>query len=249
MGVLVDHSKRSRVIQSSRLNPSRCLATKLADVLPTNSWKGETCFLIGGGPSLVGFDWKLLQGCKTIGTNKSFFYYPAEINYSMDYSFFDLIQYAAAAPEHPDHKYHIAWIGYKGLKVFLRRDAKLRFAKDIYFVDVLKEKVVSRDLAKGLSPGNNTGIGALMLAVALGCSRIGLLGYDFKIQGSKTHFHDGYRSQRSDALVRNLEKFRRCLEEFADPLAKQGIEVVNLSPDSLLQRYPKSDIPTFLRGK
>lgn len=217
--------------------------------MPTNSWKGETCFLIGGGPSLAGFDWKLLQGHKTIGVNKSFFYYPAEINYSMDYNFFDLMQYAAAAPEHKDHKYYASWLKYNGFKVFLRRDAKLHFAKEIYFVDALKEKVVSRDLVRGVWPGNNSGFGALTLAVALGCPKVGLLGFDFKIQGTKTHFHDGYHSQRCDALVRNLEKFRKCLEDFADPLTKQGIEVVNLSPDSLLQKYPKSDIPTFLRGK
>jgi hypothetical protein len=105
---------------------------------------------------------------------------------------------------------------------------------------------VSFDLDEGIYPGNNSGLSALLFAVGLGCKRIGLLGYDFKLQGSKTHWHKGYHGQTQDTLAKNLPKFCSAVDEWAAGMDQVGVEVVNLSPDSLLQNYPRSDIDTFL---
>lgn len=244
MGILIDHSKKA--LLKPEVAARKCLATPLSKVLITQPWLGELCFVIGGGPSLSGFNWSALKGFNVIGTNKSFLFYPADINYSMDYNFFDLVQNAAADPKHPYHQHHLVWKDYKGLKVFLRRSANLRFAKDIYYVEALKDRAISQDVANGIWSGNNTGCGAVMLAVALGATKIGLLGFDFRIEGKQTHFHDGYYYQKPDALQKNLPKFCECLDSLAPLLESAGVEVINLSPSSELKNYPKSSFEDFV---
>ena len=39
-------------------------------------WRGETCFIIGGGPSLADMDWNRLAGKRTIAINKALLSYP-----------------------------------------------------------------------------------------------------------------------------------------------------------------------------
>ena len=55
-----------------RQNPQTFQEQFLKDSLPTGSWKGQRCFIIGGGPSLKGFDFKQLKGEKIIAINKAF---------------------------------------------------------------------------------------------------------------------------------------------------------------------------------
>jgi len=39
-------------------------------------WKGQTVYLIGGGPSLKGFDWNRLRNKKSIAINKAIKFWP-----------------------------------------------------------------------------------------------------------------------------------------------------------------------------
>ena len=39
---------------------------------PTETWKGQDVFVIGGGPSLRSFDWSLLSNELTVGCNTAF---------------------------------------------------------------------------------------------------------------------------------------------------------------------------------
>jgi len=221
------------------------LATNITGVLFSGCWEGQTCFILGGGPTLEGFNYQWLQGQKVIGINKTFSVYPATVNYSMDYNFFDLVQFTAADPRSKNHPLYVSWMAYTGIKVFLHHGEKDRFAQGIHYVNELREKGISFDLNKGIYPGNNSGCGALMLAVALGCKKIGLLGYDFKVQGKKTHWHEGYGYSLED-VVRSLKDFQQKIDEIGPDILEMGIQVVNLSPDSALQSFPRSDIRTFL---
>jgi hypothetical protein len=219
-------------------------ATKITSILPSGCWTGQTCFILGGGPSLEGFDYRWLDGQKVIGINKTFMVYPSTVNYSMDYNFFDLVQYTIDTRS-KDFPLHEAWLAYKGIKVFLHHAEKDRFIQGTYYVDEIKQKSISFDLDRGIYPGNNSGAGALMLAVALGCKRIGLLGYDLKVKGKKTHWHEGYGYQLKE-VEKHLKDFQGCIDELGPQILQLGIRVVNLSPDSALQSFPQSDIRTFL---
>jgi len=243
VGTLIRHARGSQV--ERKPVKIRCLGSPVTDVLPSGCWAGETCLIIGGGPSLANFDWSSLEGRKVIGINKAFMQYPVDVNFGIDYRFFEILQYSSDH-RNPDHQLYLNWREFKGVKLFIRQDHSSTFVPGVYYVDALNQKAISFDLSQGIFPGTNSGCGALLLAVGLGCRRIGLLGYDFKVQGSRTHWHDGYHCQAVDSLVQRLEGFRRCVDEWAVGLAEQGIYVANLSPDSALRNYPRSDIRTFL---
>lgn len=136
-------------------------------------------------------------------------------------------------------------MAYQGIKVFLHHSEKDRFGQGIYYVGNIEQKAISFDLEKGIHGGNNSGCGALMLAVALGCKKIGLLGYDLKIRDGRTHWHDGYGCDLK-GVIKSLKDFQERIDEIGPMILSLGIKVVNLSPDSALQSFPRSDIRTFL---
>ena len=255
MGFLINHNKlkRNRIIRTRptnlRLNQNMtCKAPHITEKLPNGSWKRKTCFLLGGGPSLKDFDFNLIKDYLTIGVNKSFTKFPTTITYAMDARFHDMVTYAK---KDEWKKLHQQWLEYKGIKVFARRSKKFKFDESVYIVDSLPNKTVSFDLKKGIYSGNNSGFGALMLAIGLGATKIGLLGYDLKVQGEggkiKTHFHEGYKFQSKSSFQSKLNKFRMCFEEFSSVITKQNISVVNLNLDSALECFPKNSIENFLK--
>lgn len=243
MGILIRHNRGSHILRKPV--HTRCYGSPITEVLPSNCWAGQTCFIIGGGPSLSGFDWSQLKDQKVIGINKAFIQYPVDINFGIDYRFFEILQYSSNH-HNPNYDLYERWRRFEGYKVFVRRSPSEVFAAGIHYVPALNYKAISFDLSQGIYPGSNSGVGAILLAVGLGCKRIGLLGYVFKIRGNQTHWHTGYSHQTVNSLIKNLDGFRRCVDEWADGLAQHGIKVVNLSSDSNLQNYPRSDFRTFL---
>lgn len=240
---------KHRKLSSRRLSKStRCNAQNITTTLSSGAWKDETCFILGGGPSLKGFDFNLIKDFKTIGVNKSFIKFPTTVNYAMDIRFYDMVTYAK------DTKWkglHQQWLAYTGVKLFLKRSTKSQFDSSVYIVNHLVAKALSFDLQQGIYGGNNSGFGALMLAIALGCKKIGLLGFDMKVQKIakkiETHWHGGYGFGRAESFQSKLDKFKTCFEEFVLAIRKQGISVVNLNPTSALDCFPREDLKTFLK--
>jgi len=225
-----------------------CKAPCITEVLPSGAWKDKTCFILGGGPSLKDFDFNLIKNFKTIGVNKSFTKFPVDINYAMDIRFYDMVAYTKNTKW---KELHQQWLAYKGIKLFLKRSTKSKFDDNVYIVNHLAAKALSFDLQRGIYGGNNSGFGALMLAIALGCKRIGLLGYDMKVQKIakkiETHWHGGYGLGRAESFQSKLDKFKLCFEEFVLSIRKQGIVIVNLNPTSALDCFLREDIKTFLK--
>ena len=247
MGFVIKHNKSTSIIPTKSMV---CKAHNITSILSSGAWEGKRCFLLGGGPSLKDFDYNLIKDELTIGVNKSFIKFSTTINYAMDARFYDMVSY----PSKKDIKknnLHQQWVAYKGIKVFPKRSSKFVFDDSVYVVNSLPGTALSFDLSKGIWLGNNSGFGALMLAICLGCKKVGLLGYDLKVdsKAKKTHWHDGYANQDVNSFQRKLDRFRVCFEEFSTTIKQQGIEVVNLverSEDSKLTCFLKEDIKTFL---
>ena len=68
---------------------------ELHEVLPDKAWEGKPCFIIGGGPSLEGFDWNRLKGKRTIGINRAFEKFEPTIIFSMDTRYLRWIELGA----------------------------------------------------------------------------------------------------------------------------------------------------------
>ncbi len=246
MGYGLVRYNRTKVMSPIRLDVD-CRAKAITEVLSSGAWTGKRCLLIGGGPSLVGFDYSKIINEFTIGVNKAFIVYNATVNYAMDARFYDMVTYQSASDPKP-RELHNKWVNYNGIKVFLRHSNKFRFDQSVYYVDDLKRKAISYDLNQGIYKGSNSGFGALMLAIALGCKKIGLLGYDLKIdeKRNKTHWHEGYGFQCNNSFQGKLDKFKMDFEEFAPTIKDQGIIVENLYEESGLICFTKSNIDSFL---
>ena len=137
------------------------------------------CFIIGSGPSLTGFDFSVLpKDVPRIGANKGAWIADCQSLVTLDRHF---PRKCRAEIEAFDGEVVIA---------VSRDDTRL----------IEKATYVNRERGDGFSNagalrGYDSGFAALNLAWQRGYKRIGLLGFDFKWHGNKSHFHEGYQDQ------------------------------------------------------
>lgn len=183
-------------------------------------------FLIGGGPSLRGFNFECLRGRVLVAVNDAAVHVPfASALFSLDAGWirnrremvdaFAGEKYLAVAPD-----FHFP----SGPKAcYLKRDRQGRG--------------LSLDLSIIYMGGGNSGYGALNLAALKGATRIVLLGYD--LVGPNQHWHSGY--DWADALGSD-ELYRRWAQQFdlaAEELRQRGVQVVNASSISRIMTFRK----------
>lgn len=151
----------------------------LHEVLPDRSWKDGPCFVIGGGPSLDGFDWALLEGKRTIGINRAYEVMEPTIIFSMDTVFLNRIHWGRYG-EIAAKRFGAS----RSLKVWLvRNDPPISLPDGILLVKQWMDyKQATRafpfSMVEGIGHGNNSGYAALNLACCLGANPIYLLGFD-----------------------------------------------------------------------
>jgi len=216
------------------------LCPYITEILPDNYLAGKRCFIIGGGPSLINFNESTLKDEFVIGVNKAFDRFSPQINYCNDKIFYDMMITPPVDPPRLAAEFaHLseAWRDYKGLKVFSEMIERQHF-RDVILVRQILEHEIKTDLSNGMYSGNNSGFGAIMLAIGLGCKEIYLLGFDLKTKNAaddgkdQTHWHEGYVRQTPRTLQKRLWEFGGVFGEFAGKFINAGIDVVNLSPDS-----------------
>ncbi len=141
---------------------------------PTPEWKDQDVYIIGGGPSLKGFDWALLRDEYTIGCNTAFTLGEKVCKVCL---FCDNRWWNAFKTELASYKgtvfsampgYHpsgVPWVW--GLK---------RYPQGLH-VD-------------GVGWNGNVGAAAINLALLLGAKRVLLLGFDMKRIADRPNWHD-----------------------------------------------------------
>ena len=169
---------------------------------------GFDAFVIGSGPSLTGFDFARLPPAVRIGANKSAWLAGCDVLVTIDHNFHRNLRAEIKA--------------FPGERIVAR-------AKDELIPGVT---YVKHGRADGFSDdpetlhGLNSGYAALNLAYQRGYKRIGLLGFDFKWDSGKSHFHEGYAWQNKDTpkyLAKWVVAFDKCLPQ----LEAKGVDVVN----------------------
>ena len=230
-GVKTNKIVKTNVPPTIKSNPVKMANTHSPSVANWNYdtvkpiWLDETVYLIGGGPSLKGFQWDALLGKKTIAINRAVQFWPKAdavywtdsrvyMWYKNDIDKFKGLKYTLKAGNH-----------YSGKVNVLKKGAKFGLES-------------SRD---SLAHGNNSGYAAINLAVHLGAKRIILLGYDMGNEGSNSHFHDGYPV---NATAENIYKnqFIPGFNILRELLYSKGIECYNASIHSKLDVFPKIDL-------
>lgn len=207
---------------------------KLPDKIRPVEWTGKRCFIVGGGPSLRGFDFSRLQGERVIGINRSFEHVQTDLLYFMDHSFYR------------DVRELESWKQFTGIRVSPSPlSHELLFDESVHLVWRRMHPSLQKRVEDGVYAGTNSGLGALMLAATLGCSPIYLLGYDLTT-GENTHWHSGYTWQTKLDLEALFRDYLKDFDLVAPVLAESGIRIVNLNEQSGLHCFEKKNLDEVL---
>ena len=216
---------------NSGINGQKRLAT---DVLRTDMWKGKRCFVVGGGPSLKGFNFSMLDNEYSIAINRAYEYYNADILFAMDGRFYNWTmqnKYGKAARK--------KFLEFNGVKFWL--DISNLNIHNVFYMKAIGRTGISYILEHGLFHGNNSGYGAFNLAIALGASPIYLLGFDMHFDNKGNgHFHDGHPVPFKEAMMKS---FPTTFRKVAGDVKAKGIKVINCNPKSGLKCFEFGELP------
>jgi len=169
---------------------------------PEREWEGQDAFLIGGGPSLKGFDFTQLQGLHTIGCNDAIHLGPEIVEVLL---FGDRMWW--------ERNKHL-------IKDFPNRVVTdCPFLLRYNFPRILKMSRERDGLHSGSTLGWNfsTGASAINLALSFGAKRIFLLGYDLSSKGKESHWHSYntkvIREDSFQGFIRGFERVKKNLPE------------------------------------
>lgn len=212
----------------------------------TPEWKGETAFIIAGGPSVLQQDLTRLAGRRVVVVNSSYESYPAA-----DILFFGDRRW------YFDHYKRPEFVAFKGQKVTC---CAADTPRPIPGVLRLKRSTPVRDSKTGIyGPGfahdpstvvsNRTNLqGAMNMAAHLGVARMVLLGADMcRGEGGRSHHHAPHKWTNKpgngtwDIQIPQLRLI-------AEPLQQLGIEVINTSPISRIDWWPKLNLEDAVCG-
>lgn len=196
-------------------------------------WKGETVYIIGGGPSINQIDLSLIKDKNVIGINNAY-----QLGDWID------VMYFMDRPWYNDHKHDLCI--FPNLKVTTLKHCRHIPMPNLKFLHGAYKGSPQEDRSY-LSVKAHSGVAAINLAVLLGAKDIVLLGYDMKVDSEGNHnYHNEHTRNIQETTYR--KRFIPALEEMVEPLADRGIQVFNASVDSALECWPKVYLDEYVRG-
>jgi hypothetical protein len=93
--------------------------------------------------------------------------------------------------------------------------------------------------------GGNSGFHALNLAAQFAAAKIILVGYDMRLDRG-LHWHGPHPKGQNNPLAKNVERWRRAIDNAAPVFEALGVPVINASPVSTLTAYPKMTLTEAL---
>ena len=195
-------------------------------------WPGSTIACVASGPSLTAEDCEYLRGkCRVVAVNDGVRLVPfADVLYSSDWFWWDR---------------HSGWPTFHGLKIGMcRRSMRATGYQKYPDMNVINH---SGDRGLELQPtalktGTNSGYAAINLAVHLGAARVLLLGYNMGKLHGRAHFFGPHTGGLKDSQAHDYATMLRHFTTILEPLKASGVEVVNCTPNSFLQVFPKMDL-------
>ena len=200
-------------------------------------FNNKNVFIVAGGPSVSEIDINLLNNQCTIAINRSYEILPnASALYWCDASWIsehydsvsnhncELRFHARAGSSHPDDDY-------RGLanSTILSRTSEYGFDTNMNNVC-----------------GNNSGAHAINIAVNMKAKNIILLGYDMKLDGSRTHWHDGYsygmrQNTYSEMFIPSINSMAKKIKEL-----NINVNIVNANFESDLRCFSFDSFENYL---
>lgn len=122
------------------------------------------------------------------------------------------------------------------MKVTADRQAAARYG--LRLVRVAEADRMCMAQAGVIGSGGNSGFQALNLALQFGARRIVLVGFDLNLVGG-VHWHGRHAPRLNNPTAANLARWAERLDSQAAAIAALGVEILNASPTSALQAFPK----------
>jgi hypothetical protein len=201
-------------------------------------WKGETVFVIGGGPSVAYQRPARLEGRKVIVINSSY-----EVAPFAQYLFFG------------DNRWHEEHRNRPAFKAFLARGGNVVTVSGPsgapYLLKLLRVVPTSdanglTTTCRGLSSQKTSFQGGINLAAMLGAKRIVLLGLDGRrSESGLSHHHSPHKWPTKPGDVTWVRQ-RTQLQYIVKPLRDRGIDVFNTCPYSTFKFWPYAPLEGFL---
>ena len=189
----------------------------------------ERVYIVGGGPSLTGFDFAALPTERKIGANVVSWMAGCGTCVSIDRNF----------PKH----YRDQLLAFKGRIILATPPNEPPIPRAEYWIKAADQTF---SFAPNTLGGTTSGVAALNYAVQMGYTDIALIGMDYKWVGDQTHFHAGYGQPRQ--IVDRLAVWAKAFNPVAPKLAERGIRVVNyVGPHgSLVTAFPTAPLSEVL---
>ena len=191
-----------------------------------NYFKGQDVFIIGGGASLIDFDFEKLNDKNTIVINHSYRYCKTDILVFLDAKFLKEIK------ELGDD------INKFPFKIIAGPSAKLKESENITTIQISNHVSKRPDKMFGRASSTLIAINAALIAAA---KKIYLLGIDGKFINGIDHF---YYKDFKHARASQEIAYRRVLDHFDKYNGYKNI--YNCSRESILTVFPKVNIDNVL---
>jgi hypothetical protein len=195
-------------------------------------WSGEAVWIVGGGPSLRGFDFEFLKGERVVAINSAHTCGVADVVFTGDARW--LLQ--QAKKEDIPNETPVVYCGATRFRNSWQRV--------VYQVEG-GGKLWGRSLTGKLATGDS-GLRAVNFAAVMGAEVIYLLGFDMHRPGGEEWWHAGYDHQRHWLK----HDYRNFLERWEELVRLDGLpcRVLNLTPGSLLSCVPRGTLHTARLG-
>lgn len=198
-------------------------------------WSGQTAVLVASGPSAKDAPLDLARGkARFIAVNDSWKLAPwADALYACDAAWW---RHNEGCPE------------FRGLKMCIDRAAARGNEWGVRILDCFKKSdLLYPDRGSPIGWGGNSGFGALNIAVQAGAKKICLVGVDMTVSYGE-HWHGRHPAGLHNPNPYNVFRWRRAFEGAVRVLEQAGVTVINCSPISALQKYPKMTLQEALQA-
>ena len=191
--------------------------------IPAPVWTGETVYILGGGPSLKGFNFNKLRHKLVIGCNDA---------YQLGSEICDVIHFA----DTEWLEIHLERLNaYKGT---ITTTARLNSIQPRLRALKRYETGLHTD---GIGYNGNTGLSALNLALLYGATTVYLLGFDMCLgEEGEANWHP---NEVNEPDARHYARFLSHMNQVtADWKSKfPNAKIINLNPESKMTGFPKRD--------
>jgi hypothetical protein len=197
-------------------------------------WNDRPVVIVGGGPSLIGFDFNRLRGAHVLAVKGSIFDIPwADAGFGLDWPRFE--EWRAKLMALPMRIY---WA------VPGDRIEECQVSENITYLERLDGEDLTTDASK-VFVGGTSGFGALQVAIMKRATKIVLLGYDYNGNYSPgadfRHNQQRYEKKRKQER-QNWEAWASYFDAIEGKIRTRGVEVINACPMSSVTAFRKTTI-------